>query len=71
VAVWKGALILCILWPPSKTYQVNMRDPRDDGRGVFHGTAAGLCIGVGAWSLGRSLRDVRPANSYTCLPVTC
>ena len=48
-----------------------MRDPRDDGRGAFQGTAAGLCIGIGAWSLGRSLRDVRPANSYTCLPVVC
>ena len=35
-----------------------MRDPRDD-RGVFHCTAAGLCIGLGAWSLGRNLRDVR------------
>jgi hypothetical protein len=40
-----------------------MRDPHDGG-GAFQGTAAGLCIGVGAWSLGSSLRDVRPARSY-------
>lgn len=59
--------VLYTLQLSSRIRPANMRDPRDDGMGVFQGTAAGLCIGVGAWSLGRSLRDVRPANSYSCL----